>query len=148
LSGVDSVIHSHLTQRRRAVEAGVSLVAGLLFGLLTLRPRRFVVSGPSMLPTLVSGDRLLVARIGRLSAGDLVVLRDPTNPSRLICKRIVSSDGVHVVVQGDNVRASTDSRAFGPVPVEQVVGRVIRRYWPPDEPQPEGAGVRRGRVSD
>ena len=30
-----------------------------------------------MLPTLRPGDRLLVARIGRLEAGDLVVLRDP-----------------------------------------------------------------------
>ncbi|MFZ0666512.1 MAG: nickel-type superoxide dismutase maturation protease [Acidimicrobiales bacterium] len=136
------MIHSHLTQHRRVVAAGTSLVAGLLVALLILRPRRFVVAGPSMLPTLEAGDRLLVARIGRPGAGDLVVLRDPASRSRLICKRVVSSDGRHVVVRGDNAEASTDSRAFGPVPVEQVLGRVIRRYWPSDEPQPQGARLR------
>ncbi|WP_425280614.1 S26 family signal peptidase [Microbispora hainanensis] len=33
----------------------------------------------------------------------------------------------HVFVLGDNLEASVDSRHFGFVPVERVVGRVIRR---------------------
>jgi signal peptidase I len=32
---------------------------------------------------------------------------------------------------GDNRPVSRDSRAFGPVPAEQIVGQVILRYWPP-----------------
>jgi nickel-type superoxide dismutase maturation protease len=83
-----------------------------------------------MLPTLRPGDRLLVARIGRPRPDDLVVLRDPRVPARLLCKRVVSTDVSHIVVRGDNPDASTDSRVFGPVPLEWVIGRVLRRYWP------------------
>jgi nickel-type superoxide dismutase maturation protease len=123
----------HLTQRRGAVIAGASLVTGLIGALSWVRPRRFVVAGDSMLPTLRPGDRLLVARIGHAKQGDIVVVRDPRSASRLICKRVVSADARHIVVRGDNPDASTDSRAFGPVPVEWVVGRVLRRYYPRSE---------------
>jgi inner membrane protease subunit 1 len=127
------VTRLHLTQRRRTLSAGAALVA-VLFGVLSwVRPRRFVVTGDSMLPTLRPGDRLLVARIGHAHEGDLVVVRDPRSPSRLVCKRVVSADARHIVVRGDNPDASTDSRAFGPVPVEWVIGRVLRRYYPPGQ---------------
>jgi nickel-type superoxide dismutase maturation protease len=86
-----------------------------------------------MRPTLRPGDRLLVARLGHAKQGDIVVVRDPRSPSRLICKRVVSADARHIVVRGDNPDASTDSRAFGPVPVEWVLGRVLRRYYPRGE---------------
>jgi signal peptidase I len=33
---------------------------------------------------------------------------------------------------GDNRAVSRDSRSFGPIPAEQVVGRVIARFWPLD----------------
>jgi signal peptidase I len=32
---------------------------------------------------------------------------------------------------GDNRPVSRDSRAFGPIAAEQIVGQVILRYWPP-----------------
>lgn len=38
-----------------------------------------------------------------------------------------------VFVMGDNRGASRDSRVFGPVALDQIVGRAILRYWPLDE---------------
>lgn len=36
-----------------------------------------------------------------------------------------------VFVMGDNRSDSIDSRTFGPIPVKDIVGRVILRIWPP-----------------
>ena len=37
---------------------------------------------------------------------------------------------LHVFVLGDNRSASNDSRAFGPVPLESIIGRAWFSYWP------------------
>lgn len=36
-------------------------------------------------------------------------------------------------MMGDNRPVSRDSRSFGPVPVDQIIGRVVLRYWPFDQ---------------
>lgn len=35
-----------------------------------------------------------------------------------------------VLVFGDNRRSSSDSRGFGPVPIENIIGKAIVSYWP------------------
>jgi nickel-type superoxide dismutase maturation protease len=101
-----------------------------------VRPRRVVVDGPSMEPTLTSGDRLLVVRRPGPAVGDIVAVRDPSGSGRLLVKRVVSVVDDQVAVEGDNSRWSTDSRAFGPVARRAVVGRVIYRYAPPGRSGP------------
>ena len=109
-------------------------MAGVVGGLLwtAVRWRRVVVEGDSMQPTLAPGDRLLVVRGRRPPVGALVAVRDPREPGRVLVKRVAAwrDDGVWVL--GDDPAASTDSRHFGPVPPDALVGRVVRRYAPAD----------------
>jgi nickel-type superoxide dismutase maturation protease len=87
------------------------------------------VRGPSMSPTVSSGDRLLVRRVrgAAVRAGDVVLARFPARPELLVVKRVHHAvEGGHWV-QGDNDFVTDDSRAFGPA---VVVGRVVARLWP------------------
>jgi nickel-type superoxide dismutase maturation protease len=90
-----------------------------------------IVRGPSMVPTLRDGDRILV-KIGaprRTPVGRVVLVELPDRP--LSVKRLVAvePDG-SVTVEGDNPYGSTDSRALGALPAEAVKGRVLARLWP------------------
>jgi len=101
---------------------------------LRRRYMRFEVSGDSMYPAFRHGDYLVVRRFapGELpNPGDVVLAADPREPGRTLLKRVEHVD-LHgqVTLLGDNPAASTDSRHFGPVPAEAVIGRVAWRYWP------------------
>ncbi|KAJ2786110.1 hypothetical protein H4R18_000142 [Coemansia javaensis] len=110
--------------------------------------------GPSMLPTIgMMGDLLLIERLPgwrrRLRVGDLVVYHSPADPGRRAIKRVLGAAGDvlcvdptrdrlayvqiprgHVWLQGDNYSNSTDSRAYGPIPLALVRGRVLACVWP------------------
>ncbi|CAB4757371.1 unannotated protein [freshwater metagenome] len=92
------------------------------------------VSGHSMAPTFNDGDWLLVwysPRI-RIHLGQLVVLRRPLDAraavASLFIKRIAGLNESFVTVYGDNKNASTDSRQWGDIPREEIIGKVIGRY--------------------
>ncbi|MBT2506330.1 nickel-type superoxide dismutase maturation protease [Streptomyces sp. ISL-98] len=89
------------------------------------------VTGLSMVPTLLHRDQLLVHYGVEPRAGDVAVLRHPLQQDLLIVKRLVERRDGGWWVLGDNQDAEvTDSRAFGVVPCELVLGRVRARYRP------------------
>ena len=89
-----------------------------------------LVRGPSMVPTLKDGDRVLVRmRGGRLPVGRVVLVELPNRP--LAVKRLVAVEpGGQVRIEGDNEFGSTDSRTLGPQPAAAVRGVVLARIWP------------------
>jgi len=93
---------------------------------------RYRVEGESMAPSVSPGERVLVNRaaywFSQPRAGDLVVVRDPRQRDRLLLKRIEAGVDGAWLVRGDNEAASTDSRTFGPVPRESILGKVWLRY--------------------
>ncbi|MFF3749588.1 nickel-type superoxide dismutase maturation protease [Streptomyces sp. NPDC002018] len=89
------------------------------------------VRGPSMYPTLKHGDQLLVHYRAPVKAGAVAVLRHPLQQDLLIVKRLVERRDGGWWVLGDNPGAEGDSRVFGAVPEELLLGRVRARYRPP-----------------
>ena len=119
----------------------LAALVGVLAGRRSVR--RVVVVGSSMAPTLRDGDRLVVlARPFGPPAvpavGAVVAAVDPRDPGRTLVKRVSAVDRAAGTVElsGDDPGASTDSRAFGPVPLTSVVGRAVYRYAPPGRTGP------------
>ncbi|MFB7460250.1 MULTISPECIES: nickel-type superoxide dismutase maturation protease [unclassified Streptomyces] len=88
------------------------------------------VTGPSMVPTLYHGDRLVVQYGARIRPGDVVVLRHPFQQDLLVVKRASERRDSGWWVLGDNAYAGGDSTDYGTVPEDLVLGRVWFRYRP------------------
>jgi signal peptidase I len=118
----------------------------------------FVVDGESMHPTFENGDYLIVDELTyhfeSPQRGDVIVFRYPGDPSIFYIKRIVGLPGetVHITngtvmitktdgalgagqyfVMGDNRPESSDSRVWGPLPAQNIIGRVFLRLLPANE---------------
>lgn len=88
------------------------------------------IVGDSMLPTYTDGDWVLVRRQHTAKVGDVVLVADPRQPARLLVKRVRGTEAGAVWVEGDNPQRSTDSRTFGPIGPDLILGRVLLRYYP------------------
>ncbi|MGW5423071.1 nickel-type superoxide dismutase maturation protease [Streptomyces sp. NPDC003943] len=99
------------------------------------------VTGVSMVPTLLHGDQLFVHYGARLRPGQVAVLRHPLQQDLLIVKRLVERRDEGWWVLGDNPAAEGDSRVFGVVPEQLVLGRVRARYRPVTPGRQRSAGV-------
>jgi nickel-type superoxide dismutase maturation protease len=106
--------------------------AAALYGLALAINRSLVeVRGISMEPSLWEGDRLLTvpARRAWLEPGQVVVVTDPADPDHEVVKRLGSVGDGRAEVFGDNPRASTDSRSWGPLPLA-AIRRIVVARWP------------------
>ena len=105
----------------------------LLLWLLRMRSR-VRVSGESMEPVLSDGDEILVQPMRSLSPqalkpGDIVWLQHPLRSDTTLVKRLLKVEpNGFLYVQGDQARASSDSRVFGAVPPSKLLGRVVARF--------------------
>lgn len=125
---------------RRALQRFVRALSGLV------PVSRYVVDGPSMVPTFLPGERVVVLRAPFLlrppKRGDLIAFRHPLEPDRPLIKRVIAGPNETITVEGrqyqlgpdewfvlgDNPAASTDSRRFGPIQRELIIGRPWFRY--------------------
>jgi hypothetical protein len=62
------------------------------------------------------------------NAGRVVVIERESYPGIHFIKRLTRIDVAGVWVEGDNTEASTDSRQWGALTSEEIVGQVLLRY--------------------
>jgi len=108
----------------------------------------FIVSGASMEPTFQNGDYLIVDELSynfeQPQKNDVIIFHYPLDPSKYFIKRIeglpgekIKTNGKEITlkaneyfVMGDNRGASSDSRVWGPLKENFIVGRAFIRLWP------------------
>ena len=100
----------------RAMREGVAWMAG--------RRQRVRVVGRSMEPTLAEGDFVLVDRSRQPRIGQIVVAYHPRRRDLLVVKRLQALEQGRLFLVGDNPTEGTDSRSWGPIESNQMVGVV------------------------
>ncbi|MEK6220671.1 MAG: signal peptidase I [Chloroflexota bacterium] len=147
------------------------VLALIMFGLINFSTARIRVDGPSMEPTFLHNNYVIVSkmsyRLGAIDRGEVMVFHFPRNPEEDYIKRVIALEGDtvrirngnvivngekldepyikditrrdhsqitvepgNVYVMGDNRNNSSDSRSWGNLPVENVLGKAILIYWP------------------
>ncbi|XP_053139042.1 mitochondrial inner membrane protease subunit 1 isoform X3 [Hemicordylus capensis] len=110
-----------------------------------------------MEPTIQNSDMVfsenLSYHFSSIQKGDIVIAKNPADPKSNICKRVMGLEGDkvctsspsdflkihsyvpkgHVWLEGDNLRNSTDSRCYGPVPYGLIRGRICFKLPIPPE---------------
>lgn len=88
----------------------------------------YKISGQSLLPDYREGDFVLAARLRRclrsVDRGDVVVFRHPRYGVMIKRVKRVGPEPGQVFVVGTN-GSSVDSRQFGPVAMDELLGKVI-----------------------
>ena len=80
-----------------------------------------------MEPALPEGTIVLVRRTQAVQLNDIILCRHPYKSKTNIIKRVedLRPDGLYVL--GDNPSQSTDSRSFGVIPTDHVLGVVTSK---------------------
>lgn len=98
----------------------------ILFYLLPVYQLRVI--GKSMEPTLYDHQKVFLNRFAYLFSSpkkdEVIALRDPRD-KKILIKRIISVDNNKYFVQGDNKEHSTDSRKFGMIGKNDILGKIF-----------------------
>ena len=153
----------------------VMFAAGLLIGFICIKILflRMNINTDSMLPTLRTGDRILINKVTGIRNGDIIVFHSPAENGRLLVSRLIASEYETVEIRnkvvfvndkkfditsdttrdekiiypmkfcyrdnmppvkmqrneyfvlGDNFDRSFDSRSFGKISSDAIVGKVV-----------------------
>ena len=99
-----------------------------LFTLIIGYRQHLRVVGTSMERTLKDGDLVTYKKLNPknidLEIGDIVVASHPKLKSKLIIKRIYRIYQNKFDLRGDNLSSSTDSREWGLIELNSIIGRV------------------------
>ena len=103
-----------------------------LFYLIIGRRQHLRVVGDSMLGTLSEGDLITYKKINSknpdLEVGDIVIASHPKSNSKLIIKRIHGMYQNKFDLRGDNLLFSTDSREWGLIELNLIIGKVEKIF--------------------
>ncbi len=124
------------------------ITALIVVPIRTFVAQPFIVSGSSMEPTFQDGEYLIVDELSyhlrEPRLGEVIIFRFPRDPDKFFIKRIVGAPGDTVdslgktvaldtgeyFVEGDNRGESYDSRSWGILPREYIIGRAFLRLFP------------------
>jgi nickel-type superoxide dismutase maturation protease len=100
---------------------------------LLRRRKRLKITGNSMLPLLKPEDEILLNpnayRQYLPQVNDIVVTTYPGKSNLIVVKRIAAVEpNGNLFLVGDNLRESTDSRHWGIVNPENILGKVTSRF--------------------
>ena len=94
----------------------------------------FLVQEQSMEPLVYEGDFVFADnmsyRLFKPRVGQVVIARHPLKQGILLLKRIVKEQQGFYWIEGDNAEKSVDSRHFGWLQRELILGKVIHRTGP------------------
>jgi signal peptidase I len=98
-----------------------------------------IAQGTSMEPAIKSGKILVISRLkygfrfpwaqsyllrwSKPKIGEIVVFYTPSG--ELAVKRCIALDEDNFIAQGDNQNVSYDSRSYGSVPIDNIIGKVL-----------------------
>lgn len=80
-----------------------------------------------MSPFLNEGHYALIWKTKRVKTGDVICFPDPENENQLLIKRIQATSDKAFFVIGDNLERSRDSRHFGWIDRNNVIGKLIMK---------------------
>jgi nickel-type superoxide dismutase maturation protease len=94
---------------------------------------RFKIAGHSMEPLFKAGDRVIINRLAYIftkpRVGDIVAVRNPKERNKILLKKIKNEQPKNqYFVVGINPVDSHDSRTFGSVGKDLILGKVWFRY--------------------
>ena len=82
-------------------------MAAVLYLIIQFVIQTVHVVGSSMFPTVVDGDYLIATKIDYSvhapQRGDIIIMRDPNDPSKDFIKRVIAVPGDHLLIRGGRV---------------------------------------------